>query len=48
MMAGEGIPVASRPEPYDSLNFASTVLSLAGKTAPMPERVVRIPATQPN
>jgi hypothetical protein len=45
MMAGAGIPVHSKPEPYDSLNFASTILSLAGKTPPMPDRVVPMDQT---
>jgi hypothetical protein len=42
MMAGAGLPVQSIEEPYDSLNFASTILSLLGKPVPMPERVVRV------
>lgn len=43
MMAGAGLPAAKHIEdPYDSLNFASTVLSLMGKPAPIPERVVRL------
>jgi hypothetical protein len=41
MMAGAGIPAGKRIEqPYDSLNFASTVLELVGKEAPMPERAI--------
>ncbi len=40
MMAGSGMPTRTVSEPYDSLNFASTVLSLLGRTPPMPERVV--------
>jgi Type I phosphodiesterase / nucleotide pyrophosphatase len=40
MMAGPGIPVKTVDEPYDSLNFASTILKLAGKNVPMPDRVV--------
>ena len=41
MMAGPGVPANRMIEtPYDTLNFASTVLSLAGKTPPMPDRVV--------
>lgn len=40
MLAGAGVPKEHIEEPYDSLNFASTVLSLTGKTAPMPDRVV--------
>lgn len=39
-LAGAGVPKQHIQEPYDSLNFASTVLSLAGKAAPMPGRVV--------
>lgn len=40
MMAGPGILKQQIEEPYDSLNFGSTVLSLLGKEAPLPERVV--------
>ncbi len=40
MMAGSGVPTEIVNEPYDSLNFASTVLSLLGRTPPMPDRVV--------
>ncbi len=43
MMAGGGLPVRKIEEPYDSLNFASTILSLLGRTPPMPDRVVPIP-----
>lgn len=42
MMAGQGIPVKTVDEPYDSLNFASTILKLAGKDVPMPDRVVNL------
>jgi hypothetical protein len=42
MVAGEGVPVRSIDEPYDGLNFASTMLSIVGKTAPMPDRVVNL------
>ena len=42
MMAGAGLPKLQVTEPYDSLNFASTILSLVGKPAPMPDRVVRL------
>lgn len=43
MMAGDGIPAAQViDQPYDSLDFASTILSLAGKAAPMPEKVVSV------
>jgi len=46
MMAGPGIPPHQRIEtPYDTLNFASTVLSLVHKTPPMPDKVVPL---QPN
>ena len=41
-MAGAGIPTQHVEAPYDSLNFASTLLSLLGKTAPMPDRVVQL------
>jgi len=41
MMTGPGIPVKSITDPYDSLNFASTILTLLGKKPPMPDRVVR-------
>ncbi len=45
MMAGAGLPAGKRiAEPYDSLNFASTLLNLLGKPAPIPERIV--PVTQ--
>jgi hypothetical protein len=41
MMEGPGVPTHHRIEiPYDSLNFASTVLSVAHRTPPMPDRVV--------
>lgn len=41
MMEGRGVPVHRVvEEPYDTLNFASTILSLAGRTPPMPDRVV--------
>ena len=42
MMAGASLPKRQISEPYDSLNFASTILNLAGKPAPMPDRVVRL------
>ncbi len=42
MMAGANIPVRTIEEPYDSLNFASTVLNLLNKPVPMPERVVSL------
>jgi hypothetical protein len=41
-LAGPGIPARVVTEPYDSLNFASTILSLAGHQAPMPDRVVTL------
>jgi hypothetical protein len=40
MMAGADIPGRRIEEPYDSLNFASTLLELLGRKAPMPERIV--------
>jgi len=40
MVAGGGVPTGVIDEPYDSLNFASTLLALTGRTPPMPERVV--------
>jgi hypothetical protein len=42
MMSGAGIPVRTIDEPYDSLNFASTILSLSGRPVPSPERVVKL------
>ena len=43
MMAGAGIPARQIEQPYDTLNFASTLLSLLGRTPPMPDRVVPTP-----
>lgn len=40
MLAGAGIPNQHIEQPYDTLNFASTLLTLLGKPAPMRERVV--------
>jgi hypothetical protein len=40
MIAGQGIPSRTIQEPYDGLNFASTMLSILGKPVPMPDRVV--------
>jgi hypothetical protein len=45
LMAGTGLPARDVTEPYDSLNFASTVLHLLGKTPPMPDRVVNLAGT---
>jgi hypothetical protein len=42
MLAGAGVPVGVVTEPYDSLNFASTVLSLTGQNPPMMDRVVTL------
>ena len=42
MMAGGDLPHRQIDEPYDSLNFASTVLNLLGRTPPVPERVVSL------
>lgn len=44
MITGAGIAPQHVEEPYDSLNFASTILSLVGKTPPMPDRVVSLQA----
>jgi hypothetical protein len=46
MMAGADIPARRIEEPYDSLNFASTLLDLLGRRAPMPERIVHAIALQ--
>lgn len=46
MLAGAGIPKQVIEEPYDSLNFASTVLSLVGRSVPMPDRVVNVMSPQ--
>jgi len=40
MMAGAGLPTKVINAPYDSLNFASTVLTLLDHTPPMPDRAV--------
>ncbi len=50
MMAGAGIPTQVIAAPYDSLNFASTILNLVGRTPPMPDRVVSVvwPANEAN
>jgi hypothetical protein len=42
MMAGAGLPARRIEDPYDTLSFASTVLSLLGRKAPMPDRVVKL------
>ncbi|HZS53742.1 MAG TPA: alkaline phosphatase family protein [Bryobacteraceae bacterium] len=42
MIAGAGIPTQVVSEPYDSLNFASTILQLAGRPVPMPDRIVNV------
>lgn len=43
MMAGAGIPAGKDViEPYDSLNFASTILNMSGHPPPMPDRVVAL------
>ena len=42
MLAGAGIPARGVSEPYDSLNFASTILSLTNQKPPMPDRVVTL------
>jgi predicted AlkP superfamily pyrophosphatase or phosphodiesterase len=40
MLAGAGVPVAHIVEPYDSLNFANTLLAMMGRTPPMADKVV--------
>jgi Type I phosphodiesterase / nucleotide pyrophosphatase len=40
MVAGAGVPVRRVEEPYDSLNFGSSILKWVGKPAPMPDRVI--------
>ena len=40
MLAGASVPAKVVQEPYDSLNFASTIMGLVGKTPPIPDRVV--------
>jgi len=40
MLAGAGVPVRTIEEPYDSLNFASTLLHLLNRPAPVSDRVV--------
>lgn len=42
MLAGAGVPVQNIREPYDSLNFASTILQLVGRQVPMPDHVVNV------
>jgi hypothetical protein len=42
MLSGTAIPARVVTEPYDSLNFGSTVLSLTGQKPPMPDRVVTL------
>ena len=42
MLAGAGIPARVVTEPYDSLNFASSLLSLTSQKPPMPDRVVAL------
>jgi hypothetical protein len=42
MMSGAGIPNRTITTPYDSLNFGSTVLNLAGRNVPLPDRVVEL------
>lgn len=42
MLAGAGVPEKRIEEPYDSLNFASTLFNLIGRTPPMPDRVVSL------
>jgi hypothetical protein len=42
MLSGAGIPARVLTEPYDRLNFASTILSLTGRKPPMQDRVVTL------
>lgn len=42
MAAGAGIPVRRVEQPYDSLNFASSILQWINKPVPMPDRVVSL------
>jgi Type I phosphodiesterase / nucleotide pyrophosphatase len=42
MLAGAGIPAGVVTKPYDSLNFASTLLSLTGQKPPMADHVVSL------
>lgn len=42
MLAGAGIPHRVIERPYDGLNFANTMLSLVGRTPPLPDRVVSL------
>lgn len=42
MLAGAGIPHQTIQRPYDGLNFANTMLSLVGRTPPLPHRVVEL------
>ena len=49
MMSGAGVPKETRvKEPYDSLSFASTLLSLLGKPAVFEDRVVRLTGDPPH
>jgi hypothetical protein len=41
-VAGEGIPIRAVQEPYDGLDFASTMLSILGKPVPLVDRVVHL------
>ncbi len=42
MVAGAGVAKREITTPYDSLNFASTLLKLEGKPVPMPDRAVSL------
>jgi hypothetical protein len=42
MLAGAGVPAKQVTEPYDSLNFANTILAIMGRTPPMPDKVVHL------
>jgi hypothetical protein len=42
ILAGAGVSTRVVSEPYDSLNFASTILSLTGQKPPVPDCVVAL------
>jgi hypothetical protein len=42
MMAGAGVPIRQVEQPYDSLNFASSIMHWLGRPVPMPDRIVSL------
>jgi hypothetical protein len=42
MAAGGGVPIRRIEQPYDSLNFASSILHWLNRPVPMPDRVVSL------